>query len=62
MKQTGFGLSQKFAQESAKALTDMKATGTGHTLDDIRVYFAEMKRHRQGHGERPAMLQPKTMR
>jgi hypothetical protein len=32
-------LSPKFAQESADAMADMKVTGTGHALDDVRVYF-----------------------
>ena len=55
-------LSQKFARESAEALADMKATGTGHALDDVRVYFSQLKKHRQGQCKRPAILKPKTMR
>jgi hypothetical protein len=54
-------LRQSFAQDSADALADMKATGTGHALDDVRVYFSQLKSHRQGQGEQPAKLQPKKM-
>jgi hypothetical protein len=55
-------LSPKFAQESADAMADMKVTGTGHALDDVRVYFFQLRKHRQQQCERPAMLKPKTMR
>jgi hypothetical protein len=61
MTQINLSFSQKFTQESADALAVMKATGTGHALDDVRAYFAQLKRHLQGQCERPAMLQPKTM-
>lgn len=54
----GLSLSQKFSQESADAMADMKVTGTGHAFDDVRVYFLQLKKHRQGQCERPAMLQP----
>ena len=54
-------LRQSFAQDSADALADMKATGTGHALDDVRVYFSQLKSHRQGQAARPADLQPKKM-
>ena len=58
MKEIDLNLSQKFARESAETLADMKATGTGHALDDVRIYFSQLKKHRQGQSERPAMLQP----
>lgn len=58
----GLSLPKKMAQESANALADMKATGTGHVLDDVRVDFSQLEKHRQGQCERPAILQPKTMR
>jgi hypothetical protein len=54
-------LRQTFAQDSADALADMKATGTGHALDDVRVYFSQLKNHRQGQGARPASLKPQKM-
>ena len=62
MTQVGLSLSQKFAWQSAEALDDMKVKGAGYALDDVRVYFSQLKKHRQGQCERPAMLQPKTMR
>ena len=61
MTQIGLSLSQKFARESADALADMEATGAGHALEDVRVYFLQMEKYRHGQSERPAMLQPKTM-
>ncbi len=54
-------LRQTFAQDSADALADMKASGTGHALDDVRLYFSELKEHRQGKRAPPAPLQPKKM-
>jgi hypothetical protein len=62
MTQMSLSLSQKFTRESADTLAEMKATGTGHALDDVRVYFSQLKKYRQRQYERPAMLQPKTMR
>jgi hypothetical protein len=61
MTQMSLSLSQKLARQSAEALAYMKVAGTGHALDDVRVYFSQLQRHRQGQSERPAMLQPKTM-
>jgi hypothetical protein len=62
MSKIDLNLSQKFARESAETLADMKATGTGHALDEVRVYFSQLKKHRQQQCERPAMLQPEKMR
>jgi len=54
-------LRQSFAQDSADALAVMKSTGTGHALDDVRLYFSQLKEHRQGQSAPPALLQPKKM-
>jgi hypothetical protein len=54
-------LRQSFAQDSADALADMKATGTGHALEDVQAYFSQLKEHRQGKGARPADLQAKKL-
>jgi HipA-like protein len=54
-------LRQTFAQDSADALAVMKATGKGHALDDVRLYFSQLKEHRQGQSAPPAPLQPKKM-
>ena len=48
-------------QDAADALADMKSTGTGHALDDVRSYFSQLKEHRQGHSAEPAPLQAKKM-
>jgi hypothetical protein len=62
MSKIDLNLSQKFARESGETLANMKATATGHALDDVRVYFSQLKKHRQQQCERPAMLQPEKMR
>jgi hypothetical protein len=54
-------LRQSFAQDSANALADMKTTGTGHALKDVRVYFSQLKSHHQGQGARPADLRAKKL-
>ena len=54
-------LRQKFAQDSVDALAVMKATGTCHALEDVRVYFSQLKEHRRGQSASPAPLQPKKM-
>jgi hypothetical protein len=61
MTQMSLRLSQKFARQSADAMADMKVTGTGHAMDDVRFYFSQLRKHRQQQCERPAMLQLKTM-
>ena len=54
-------LGQTFAQDSADALAVMNATGSAHALEDARVYFSQLKEHRQGQSAPPAALQPKKM-
>jgi hypothetical protein len=54
-------LRHTFAQDSVDALTVMKASGKGHALEDVRVYFSQLKEHRQGQRLPPAPLQPKKM-
>jgi hypothetical protein len=61
MTQIGLNLSKKFAKDSADALADMEATGKGHALEDVQVYFARLKKYRQGQGVRPLALEPKAM-
>jgi hypothetical protein len=61
MSKIDLNLSQKFARESVETLTNTKATATSHALDDVRVYFSQLKKHRQHQCERPAMLHPITM-
>ncbi len=54
-------LRQSFAQDSEVALADMKGSGTGFALDDVRLYFSQLKEHRQGKSAAPAPLQPRKM-
>ena len=54
-------LRQTLTQDSADALAIMKASGTGHALEDVRVYFSQLKEHRLGKSAPPAPLQPKKM-
>ncbi len=54
-------LKQTFAQDSAEALADMNASGKGHALEDVRLYFSELKEHRQGKRAPPAPLKSKKM-
>jgi hypothetical protein len=54
-------LRQTFAQDSAEALAVMKATGTGHAMEDVRAYFSQLKEHRQGQSAPPAPLHLKKM-
>jgi hypothetical protein len=54
-------LRQTFAKDSVDALAVMKASGNGHALEDVRVYFSQLNEHRQGQRLPPAPLQPKKM-
>jgi hypothetical protein len=53
-------LRQTFAQDSADALAAMHASGKAHALDDVRLYFSQMKEHRQGRADAPAPLQSRS--
>jgi predicted transcriptional regulator len=47
-----------FAEDSAKALRSMKASGLCFELGDVRAHFAQMSAHRKGQGSKPAKLAP----
>ncbi|WP_293660229.1 hypothetical protein [Rhodoferax sp. OV413] len=51
-------LREAFAQDSAAALDDMKATGLGYELGDVRAYFSELASHRKGQAPTPRPLSP----
>ena len=51
-------LREAFAQDSAAALDDMKATGLGYELGDVRAYFSELTNHRKGQAPSPKALAP----
>ena len=52
-------LREQFTQDALAAEQDMLATGLGHSLDDVRGYFAQMAEFRAGRAARPAPLVPK---
>jgi len=51
-------LREAFVQESHVALSDMKASGLGHELGDVRTYFSDLSRHRKGLQTKPQDLAP----
>ena len=51
-------LREAFVQESHVALSDMKASGLGHELGDVRTYFSELSKHRKGLQTKPQDLAP----
>lgn len=54
-------LRESFAEDSVTALRDMKASGEGFELGDVREYFAQMSAHRKGQGPKPALISPKRL-
>jgi len=54
-------LRESFAEDSAAALRDMKVSGEGFELTDVRDYFAQMAAHRKGQGPKPSPLLPKRL-
>lgn len=54
-------LREQFTQDALAAERDMLATGLGHSLDDVRQYFAQMAEFRAGRAERPAPLVPQKL-
>lgn len=51
-------LRDAWAQDSINALSDMTASGSGHELGDVRAYFSNLARHRQGLQAKPGDLSP----
>lgn len=49
-------LRESFVEDSAAALRDMKASGEGFELTDVREYFAQISAHRKGQGPKPSPL------
>jgi hypothetical protein len=47
---------ESFAEDSAKALRSMKASGLGYELGDVQAHFAQMSAHRKGLGPKPGKL------
>ena len=51
-------LREAFVTDSMAALRDMKATGSGYELGEVRAYFSELANHRKGHQGKPENLVP----
>lgn len=49
---------EAFALDSAAALRDMKTSGAGYELGDVRAYFSELAKHRKGLQAKPHDLVP----
>jgi len=48
---------EAFTQDAMTALNDMKASGLGYELGDVRGYFSDLASHRKGlQGKPPALL------
>lgn len=54
-------LREQFTQDALAAERQMQATGMGHSLEDVRQYFAQMTEFRAGRAERPARLVSKKL-
>ncbi|MBK9441261.1 MAG: hypothetical protein IPN53_08065 [Comamonadaceae bacterium] len=51
-------LREAFTQDSMNALSDMKASGSGYELGDVRAYFSDWAKHRKGLQAKPQDLTP----
>ena len=49
---------EAFALDSIEALRDMKASGLGHELSDVRAHFSKLSAHRKGLQPKPPDLLP----
>ena len=53
---------EAFAQDSVDALRDMKTSGRGYELSDVRRYFSQLAEHRKGLRVKPVAPQPTRLR
>lgn len=51
-------LREAFALDSINALRDMKVSGKGYELGDVRAYFSQLADHRKGQQPKPKDLKP----
>lgn len=51
-------LREAFSRDSMTALCDMKASGSGYELGNVRAYFAALANHRKGRQAKPQDLFP----
>ena len=51
-------LREAFSLDSMDALNEMKTSGLGHELGDVRKYFSQVAAHRKGQQPKPSDLLP----
>lgn len=54
-------LREAFTQDSMAALSDMKTSGSGYELGQVRAYFSDLASHRKGLQAKPQDLAPTRM-
>ena len=54
-------LRDAFTRDTAAALSDMKASGVGYELGDVRAYFSDLSDHRKGLQAKPQALVPTSL-
>ncbi len=54
-------LREAFSRDCMTALRDMKTTGSGYQLGNVRAYFSELASHRKGLQAKPQDLAPTHM-
>jgi hypothetical protein len=54
-------LREAFTRDSMTAVSDMKISGSGYKLGDVRAYFSELASHRKGLQAKPRDLAPTHM-
>ena len=54
-------LREAFTQDSLTALGDMKTSGSGYELGNVRAYFSDLASHRKGLQTKPLDLAPTQM-
>lgn len=54
-------LSEEFRRDSMAALSDMKTSGAGYELGDVRTYFSDLANYRKGLQAKPQDLAPKRV-
>lgn len=51
-------LREALSLDSMNALNELKASGLGHELGDVRQYFSQLATHRKGRQPKPPDLRP----
>jgi predicted transcriptional regulator len=54
-------LRDAFTRDSMAALSDMKTSGSGYELENVRAYFSDLASHRKGLQAKPQDLAPTRM-